>query len=92
MDVSTNWKKHLLRGLDLMELPHLEIDINDIRNDGSRYSIRSGYLRIREGKCEETHEEVPGVMFDYGTDGNIIGIELLHGTLGVSDCTDIEYA
>jgi uncharacterized protein YuzE len=38
----------------------------------------AAYLRVREGKVAETKEVIEGIAFaDYGTDGFLLGIELL---------------
>ena len=35
------------------------------------------YIRLREGRVAESEEVEPGIIVDYGEDGEIVGIEVL---------------
>jgi hypothetical protein len=51
----------------------LEVSFNETTGDPV-----AAYLRVREGKVAQTKEIAEGVAFaDYGTDGLLLGIELL---------------
>lgn len=42
------------------------------------------YLDLDESPAAESEEISPGVIFDYSTDGKVVGIEMLHLSKRVS--------
>ena len=36
------------------------------------------YLTLSDAQAAETEEVSPGVILDYGADGRVVGIEMLH--------------
>jgi uncharacterized protein YuzE len=51
-------------------------------------------LRIlfRDAAIEESDEDKPGVILDYDTDGNIVGLEVLNASQRVENPRGINYA
>ena len=51
-------------------------------------------LRIlfRDAPIEESDEDKPGVILDYDSDGNIVGLEVLNASQRVANPRGVEYA
>jgi len=58
------------------------------------YDKRVDVLRIlfSDRLVHESTEEKPGLIFDYGEDGNLIGIELLDASSQVEDPHSVDFS
>ena len=58
------------------------------------YDPEVDVLRIvfRDVAVEESDEDKPGVILDYDTEGNIVGLEVLNASLRVENPRGVEYA
>lgn len=43
--------------------------------------VQPFYVRFNDAKVAKTDEVGDGLLVDYGADGKVVGIEILHGTL-----------
>ncbi len=58
-----------------MDKPKFRLEVSYHETTGDPIAA---YLRVREGKVAETREAIEGIAFaDYGSDGFLLGIELL---------------
>lgn len=58
-----------------------------------KYDPEVDVLRItlKDTEIEESGEENPGIILDYDTDGNVIGIEILQASKRIDNPQAIEY-
>ena len=58
------------------------------------YDPEVDVLRIvfRDVAIEESDEDKPGVILDYDTEGNIVGLEVLNASQRVENPRGVEYA
>ena len=58
------------------------------------YDPQVDVLRIlfRDAPIEESDEDKPGVILDYDSDGNIVGLEVLNASQRVANPRGVEYA
>ena len=58
------------------------------------YDTEVDVLRIlfRDAPIEESDEDKPGVILDYDSDGNIVGLEVLNASQRVANPRGVEYA
>ena len=49
-------------------------------------------ILLSNAPIEESDEDKPGVILDYGKDGNIVGLEILDASKRVSNPRSVEYA
>lgn len=58
------------------------------------YDADVDVLRIffNDAPIEESDEEKPGVILDYDSDGNIVGLEILDASVRVENPRSVEYA
>ena len=59
-----------------------------------KYDAEIDVLRIilNEEPVEESDESRPGVILDYGRNGNVVGLEVLDASKCVEDPTSVECA
>ena len=48
-------------------------------------------ITLKDAEIEESGEENPGIILDYDTDGNVIGIEILQASKRIDNPQAIEY-
>ncbi len=48
-------------------------------------------LELKAGPVAESDEEKPGVILDYDTDGNLIGIEVLDASKRVAETRTMQF-
>lgn len=58
------------------------------------YDAEVDVLRIlfNDAPIEESDEEKPGMILDYDSDGNIVGLEILDASMRVENPRAVEYA
>ena len=58
------------------------------------YDPEVDVLRIlfRDVRIEESDEDTPGVILDYDTDGNLVGMEVLNASQRVENPRGVDYA
>jgi len=49
-------------------------------------------ILLREAPVEGSDESRPGVILDYDSSGNIVGVEILEASKRVADPRSVEYA
>lgn len=49
------------------------------------------YIRFSDAKIIESDENKPGIILDYDTIGNIVGIEVLNASSKMGQVNSIEY-
>ena len=49
------------------------------------------YIRLKDVAIEESEEDKKGVILDYSTDGQLVGIEVLNATQARDQPSMIEY-
>jgi len=49
------------------------------------------YIQFSEKKVVESDEDKPGIIFDYGENGEIVGIEVLEASKKISQPNGISY-
>jgi len=49
-------------------------------------------ILLSEAPVEESDESRPGVILDYDSSGNIVGVEILEASKRVADPRSVEYA
>ena len=58
------------------------------------YDPEADVLRVvfSGAEIQESDEDKPGVVLDYGKDGNVVGIEILNASKRVENPRSVEYA
>lgn len=58
------------------------------------YDPEVDILRIifNDNQIEESDEEKPGVIFDYDSDGNVVGLEILEASKRLDNPRSVEYS
>lgn len=50
------------------------------------------YIKFREAKVEKSSDVADGIVLDYGVNGELIGIEVLHASVRIPDPQSISYS
>ncbi|MFZ0963174.1 MAG: DUF2283 domain-containing protein [Terriglobia bacterium] len=49
-------------------------------------------ILLNDAPIEESDEDKPGMILDYDTDGNVVGLEILEASNGTANPRSVEYA
>lgn len=68
-------------------------ELQNLKNMVIKYDKESDiiYIQFSEKKVVESEEDKPGIILDYGEDGEIVGIEVLEASKKTSQPNGISY-